>query len=685
MKKQKNITAKRNKFISIKMFLGFLLIFVFQTGYSQQDTLSAKDLLSMSFAELLDIEISVASKKAMTQRESPAIVSVITQTDIQNSGARDMVDVLRLVPGIEFGIDVQGTVGLSMRGNWGHEGKVLLMIDGQEFNELCYSTVVYGNHFPVDNIKRIEIIRGPGSSIYGGFAELGVINIITENSEDINGVKAVVNYGHTGESGRSNVGLSAGKKIDDFEFSLSGFYSDGNRSDRDYTDVFGDTYSMKDNSDLTSLMINTGLKYKDLSIRFIYDDYKVKSRDFFYTNASKAYSYNFVSMLGEIKYDWKVNDKLTLTPKFNYISSSPWTSLDECAPGDNMYFNFNRTITKLRPSLTALYDINDDFNIIAGAEYTEETGKISSDDWLGPYYDSKDELSFGNFAAFAQGIIQTDFVNMTVGIRADIHSEFGAAFAPRIGFTKAFDKFHAKLLYSMAFRSPGIENVNNAFLNADGEPDIEPEKTQVFEIEAGYKLTKNMLLTANVYYINIDNTIVYFIDGSGILGYKNVDVSGTEGFDLEYKLKQKWGYINLSYSFYSAKGINKVPDYQVPNEEAPMLGTPQHKVTLNSSFNLYKGLSLNPSLAYLGKRYAYTTYDPASFDVVLKEMDAIMLLNVFINYRDLGVEGLNLGIGAYNLLNADYDYIQPYNGWHAPYPGKGMEFIIKLSYNFKFD
>ena len=218
---------------------------------------------------------------------------------------------------------------------------------------------------------------------------MGVINIITENGKDINGVKAVANYGHTGESNRSNVGLSVGRKINDFEYSLSGFYSDDNRSDRDYSDIFGDTYSMKDNSDLTSLMINSYLKYKDLSLRFIYDEYKTMSRDFISANLSKAYSYDFTSMLGEIKYDWKITDKFTLTPKLNYIYNNPLRVLDEPASIDTInsfYFKYDRTVTRLRPGLTASIDVNENVNIIAGAEYTRETGKISEKD---DFYDFK--------------------------------------------------------------------------------------------------------------------------------------------------------------------------------------------------------------------------------------------------------------------------------------------------------
>ena len=86
-----------------------------------------------------------------------------------------------MVPGFHFGVDVTNVVGVGVRGNWGHEGKVLMLIDGMEMNENLFSTLQFGQHYNLQNIEKIEIIRGPGSSIYGGFAELGVINIITKS------------------------------------------------------------------------------------------------------------------------------------------------------------------------------------------------------------------------------------------------------------------------------------------------------------------------------------------------------------------------------------------------------------------------------------------------------------------------------------------------------------------------
>ncbi|MFI5203052.1 MAG: TonB-dependent receptor plug domain-containing protein, partial [Flavobacteriales bacterium] len=221
---------------------------------------------------LINSLIAAASKKPLSSRESPSIVSLITAEEIKNSGARDLIDVLRLVPGMDFGMDVEGVVGLGIRGNWAHEGKVLILLDGQEMNEIMFATTQFGNHFPIDLIKRIEVIRGPGSAIYGGFAEYGVINIITVQGSDLQGVAAKGTYGQMSAAmGRANGSLAGGFKKNDFELSLQGFTGKACRSDLDYTDFAGTTYNLATQSDQKPRFANLGISWKGLSFRTMAD------------------------------------------------------------------------------------------------------------------------------------------------------------------------------------------------------------------------------------------------------------------------------------------------------------------------------------------------------------------------------------------------------------------------------
>jgi outer membrane receptor for ferrienterochelin and colicin len=276
----------------------YILLVVFLVipfaGRSQADSLRTDsiDYYELSLEQLLKIKahgvpseleklinslIAVASKKPLNTRESPSIVSLITEDEIKKSGARDLIDVLRLVPGIDFGLDVEGVVGIGMRGNWAHEGKVLLLLDGQEMNEIMFATTQFGNHFPVDQIKKIEVIRGPGSAIYGGFAEYGVINIVTRQADDIKGINPSFTYGQMQNSfGRRNLNLALGNKKGDLSYSISGLIGQSQRSDQPYTDMNDSVYNMAGNSDLNPRYFNAALGYKGLSVRCIGDFYQTK-------------------------------------------------------------------------------------------------------------------------------------------------------------------------------------------------------------------------------------------------------------------------------------------------------------------------------------------------------------------------------------------------------------------------
>ena len=150
-------------------------------------------LLCLAFPALADEEPEVHSQVAsfaITRlTDSPAVVTAVSADDIRSSGARDLMDVLLMVPGFFFGVDVQGTVGPGFRGLWGQEGKILLLIDGKEMNEQLYSTMQLGHEFPVELIERVEVVRGPGSVIYGGNAELAqCLRISVGTEEDMDAV-----------------------------------------------------------------------------------------------------------------------------------------------------------------------------------------------------------------------------------------------------------------------------------------------------------------------------------------------------------------------------------------------------------------------------------------------------------------------------------------------------------------
>lgn len=650
------------------------------------------DIFELSLEDLLNTEVSVASQKSLSQRESPGIITVLTEEDIRLSGARDLIDVLRLVPSFEFGFDVEGVVGIGVRGNWAHEGKALLLIDGMEANELLYSTTQFGNHYPVTAIKKIEIMRGPGTAIYGGNAELTVISVFLKgDSPKVFDVNAT--YGQLEETmGRANFSLSTGYAISEkMHVKFNAFAGKGVRSGKDITDYAGTTYSMKDGSALDPMMVNFQIKYSELKIKFLADLYSLESKDYFgmfMSNEMDPIRFRFHSYLGEVSNTFKLSDKAKLQAKYNLMYQKPWsvpddevlTYLDETSPNyfPDAEYSYDKRPEKHTFTLNSNVDFSENFNVILGVSpsYFRSTGHNDRS----YYYDEEGNVhksvDYYTVAVYAQSIYNTKFANITAGVRFEDHNQVGGAFVPRIGITRTFNNLHVKALFSQAFRTPSIENIE---LNKD----IKPEKTTVFEVEAGYVLNKNMFFNLNLFDISISKPIVYSVTAEGEELYENLDKTGTKGLEIDYRIRGKWGYTNLAYSYYNSDGKNKVGLYEVPSKPNILLGFPNHKATLLSQFRIGKSFSINPSITYMSERYGVTDYDFDTDEPTISSIDPIALFNFYLLYDNLFTKGISLGAGVYDLLNAEYSYIQPYSGIHPPIHSGGREIIVKLSYRIQ--
>jgi outer membrane cobalamin receptor len=676
-------------------FIFYLFCGCYQFAFGQHDTTAAAkgkdsiDYYDLNLEQLMKIKghdlpteleslinslISVASKKPLSTRESPSIVTLVTAEEIKNSGARDLIDILRLVPGFDFGVDVEGVVGIGTRGNWAHEGKVLLLLDGQEMNEMLYASTQFGNHYPIDQIKKIEIIRGPGSAIYGGYAEYGVINIVTRSGSDINGIAVAATYGKTKDAlARENISIAAGKKIHDFEFSVAGLIGAGNRSDQIYSDFHNNKFAMAGTSSLNPNNVNIGISWKGLSFRGIYDSYRTVVGDGYDIIPAVPYHQDFNSTFAELKYVWHLNDKITITPRINYKRQQPWLT-----PKTDSVAAFDFLAERVSGNLSISYNITRNINLVAGTEVFHDA---STELDTGRFVNGSKMVNYMNYAGFIQGLVKHRIVNIIFGARYDKHSLYGDALVPRVGLTKKINRFNFKLLYSQSFRAPAIENINQA-LTPSG---IRPERTEVTELEGGYELTRKSLITINLYNISTLNPIVYYVVGLNTDAYINFGHSGTRGIEAEYRTRHHWGYITANYAFYTAQGNTEVPNYQVPGNSSQLLAFPSHKINFVASLNLTKHFSLNPSILYRSESYGFVTNtnpDSAALGIpLLHKFSAQLYVNLFLNYNNLFIKGLNAGIGVYDLFDQKTLYIEPYNGPHAPLPGSSRELIVRLRYD----
>jgi iron complex outermembrane recepter protein len=228
------------------------------------------DLTNASLEDLLNTQVTSVSKKDQALFKAAAAVFVISQEDIRRSGATNIPDLLRMVPGMDVARVDANTWAISIRGfNARYSNKVLVLIDGRPVYTPSFSGVYWDQQdVPLEDIERIEVIRGPGGTVWGANAMNGVINIITKSSKETLGglvtagtgteesAEGLIQYGgRIGDAGtyrtfgrysntESSTQTNGDNGADAWHNFHGGFRSDWTLSPRDSLTVQGDRKSV---------------------------------------------------------------------------------------------------------------------------------------------------------------------------------------------------------------------------------------------------------------------------------------------------------------------------------------------------------------------------------------------------------------------------------------------------------
>jgi iron complex outermembrane recepter protein len=225
-------------------------------------------LKQLSLEQLGDVEVTTASKEPEQVWRTPAAIYVLTQEDIRRSGATSIPEALRLVPGVEVARVDSDHWSIGIRGFGAIlASKLLVLIDGRSVYTPLFAGVYWqAQAVPVDDIERIEVIRGPGGTIWGANAVDGIINIITKSAKDTQGTMASLGGGNVDQGatsirdGGSNdrgfnyrvygMGFvrgaevhSDGPNFDEWRMGQAGFRTDWGRGTGDTFTFQGDIYS----------------------------------------------------------------------------------------------------------------------------------------------------------------------------------------------------------------------------------------------------------------------------------------------------------------------------------------------------------------------------------------------------------------------------------------------------------
>ncbi len=233
---------------------------------AQREPAGAKALNQLSLEQLGNVKVTTASKEPEEVWNTAAAIFVITQEDIRRSGATNLPDVLRLAPGVEVAQLDSDKWAIGIRGFQGRLSKsVLVLIDGRSVYTPLFAGVYWEvQDVPLEDIERIEVIRGPGGTIWGANAVNGVINIITKSAKDTHGLMLsggggtvergflTARYGSGDDNFSYRVygsGFSRGSQFhpdhmefDGWEMGQGGFRTDWNPTPRDTVTIEGDAY-----------------------------------------------------------------------------------------------------------------------------------------------------------------------------------------------------------------------------------------------------------------------------------------------------------------------------------------------------------------------------------------------------------------------------------------------------------
>ena len=642
------------------------------------------------FFEEKDLLVT-ATKHPQTLRDAPAIASVITADEIRQMGARDLMDVLRRIPGFGVTKGYYGKEEIEVRGlKTTNSEKVKLLIDGHSVNDNLSGGAVWGfDSLTLDNVKRIEIIRGPGSALYGSNAFSGVINVITKDGKDIDGV-IVSTAGGSFDTQKAN--LQAGKKYKDIEVagSLDYYTTNGARLGID-KDLMGNSGHTKDFEDKIDGSLKAAWKELTLNTKYVQRSRGVYLGAAYVANDESEN--NTEQFFAELSHKHSFSDETKLTSKV-YYDQFNWKTLWELYPeGTTLPFGYFPNGMLGKPSVnehtyggelqldqelftdnTLTFGLTTEtrgqkvgylanFNPVTFSPLTsfQDVNGISS--W------NKD-TSRDVFAAYVQDVwnLQKD-LSLTLGLRHDRYSDFGDATNLRGALVWKFkENWDTKVLYGEAFRAPSFEelyNINNPVVL--GNEDLKAEEMKTYEVSLGF--TSNHRYTSRVSYFNntfTDNIRLVEQSTPGTYRFENFGGANIQG--VEYELKREFNkddycYVNYTYQDARDRDTNR-----------RIQDVPMHKGNIGGNIKLFMYLHANANVLVSGERTraAEDTRDP---------MPAYALVDTTLIVKDFH-KGLEIRGMIHNLLDKQYSDPAPAGTLSNDLPREGISFLLEALYKF---
>lgn len=572
-------------------------------GTAFEDTLLASSSMGLSLEKLLNLKVTTATLTEVDLDKVPSAMSVITETEIRRSGARDLYELLDNVRGIAVRATnhIGNIKGINIRGTTSNFNKVKILINGHNILHPNYDD--FQIDLPLENVKQVEIIRGPGSCLYGANAFAGVVNIITKTAAEIDGAQIDVKYG---SFNTQNVDVTYGKKFDGVELVLNANYVDAD----DYGAVIEEDAAYGKPVSLAPKEVDAGKRTKtNGSIGIVYNQLKANAAYF----DSKAY--HALNILGyltqdggyshfkygyvDAEYDIPASDQLRIKVKGTY-DHRYFSMSEQLLPDD---FRFGRDVLGIDididmnndgiietfpdgafldqayktvsygTELVVNYTVSDTNLLTAGLFY-EKTQ--CSDHYyetnLDPLASARleppprfegdqsllfeaDRVIYGLFLQDQWDI--TDDWYLVAGVRHDYYDDIGGTLNPRYSLVHTFDHDSAgiiKLIYGTAFKAPTFAQmyITNADVFAGRE--LEPEKITSYEVNLGYLFFDRIKTGFTIYQLHTEDLIDFETGRAATYNYINYGKRKAWGIEstLRYIIKENTD-VYFSYDYTDSK------------------------------------------------------------------------------------------------------------------------------------
>ncbi len=666
------------------LLLGILLsLCVVQplAALAQTDTqpVSGEDILFQDIPSVYG-----ASKFEQKVSEAPSSVTIITQNEIKKYGYRNLGDILRSVRGF-FVTNDRNYSYLGVRG-FGSPGdyntRVLMLVDGHRLNDSIFDQAPIGNEFPVDVdlIDRVEIIRGPSSSIYGTNAFFGVINIITRRGRDLKGAElsgGVERY--DAYKGRTSYGERFSNGL---EVLVSGSYSNSRGPD-----LFFKEYNTpsKNNGWARGCdwedFYNTFSKWtmQDFTLETVYGSRNkgvptAPWQGWF--NDSGTGTTDERGYL-DLKYEHSFSNDFILSSRlyYDHYHYDGTYAYNGAGPGDPPDIYHLKDFGKADwwgGNLQFTKKLLDDHKLLAGVEFRDNfrQNQGESMDFLNfATLDSK-KSSF-DWAAYVEDQYQIfSSLILNAGVRYDHFETFGGTVNPRVALIyNPFRKSTFKFIYGEAFRAPNAYELyyEDGYVTKAANH-LDPEKIHTYEAVWEQLIGDRHKMTTSVYYYNIDDLIRLQLDpADGMLVYENLNKVNAKGAEWEFETRWAYGIeTKVSYAYQKAK--DGLTDMILTN-------SPRHTAKVNFLLPVLR------DKAFLGTEFQYMSPRKTLSG---RETDNIFLTNLTLFTQNF-VKGLEVSASVYNLFNQKYG--DPGSDEHIQsgldqIGQDGINFRVKVTYSF---